>query len=133
MATLFAERGAQWSALLNSGQMFTENCMKVMKKETIKSNTHQVSIFDFQHHTFSVKETMDHSEGKPMGRYKVNLLNGWCDCETFQAYRVPCSHVIAACSKVRQDAFGLLSTVYKVANLFGVYINSFPVLTYDAY
>ncbi|XP_050876247.1 uncharacterized protein LOC127079941 [Lathyrus oleraceus] len=110
-----------------------KNCMKVMKEETLKSNTHQVSIFDYQHHTFSVKETMDHGEGKPMGRYKVNLQGGWCDCGKFQAFRVPCSHVIAACSKIRHDAYGLLSTVYKVSNLFGVYSNSFPVLPYDAY
>lgn len=76
MTTLFAKRGAQWSAMLNSSQIFTENCMEVMKEETIKSNTHQVSVFDFQHNTFSVKETMHQGEGKPMGRYKVNLLNG---------------------------------------------------------
>ncbi|CAK8560468.1 unnamed protein product [Lathyrus sativus] len=76
---LFAERGA----MLNSGQTFTENCVKVMNEETTKSNTHQVRIFDYTNNIFSVKETMDHSEGKPMGHYKVNLLNGWCDCRKF--------------------------------------------------
>ena len=133
MGMLFVERGAKWSAVLNSGQTFTERCVKVMKEETSKSATHQVSIFYYNNNTFSVKETINHGEGKPLGRYKVNLMEGWCDCGKFQAYRVPCSHVIAACSVVCQDAFLLLSDVYKVANLFGVYSTSFPVLPYDEY
>lgn len=103
MGSLFAERGAHWSAVLKSGQTFTDNCncIKVMKEETTKSNMHQVRIFYYNQNTFSVKETMDHSEGKPMGHYKVNLINGWCDCGKFKVYHVPCSHVIAACSLMR--------------------------------
>lgn len=99
-----------------------------MKEETTKSNTHQVRIFYYNQKTFNMKKTMDHSEGKTMGHYKVNLINGWRDCGKFQAYRVRCSHVIAACSTVRHDAKALLSNIYKVANLFGVYNTSFPEL-----
>lgn len=133
LGSLFVERGAHWSAMLKFGQTSTNNCIKVMKEETIKSNTHQVIIFDYNQNTFSIKETIDHNEGKPMGHYQVNILNGWCDCGKFQAYNVPCSHVIDACSMVRQDAYALLSNVYKVGNLFGIYITSFLVLPYDEY
>ncbi|XP_058750849.1 uncharacterized protein LOC131623868 [Vicia villosa] len=133
MGSLFAEKGAKWGAVLNSGKTFTESCIKVMKEETSKSNTHQVRIFDYNHNTFSVKETMDHGEGKHMRDYKVNLIDLWCDYGKYQAYRVPCSHVIAACSVVRQDAYALFSDVYRVANLFGVYITSFPFIPYDEY
>ncbi|CAK8567688.1 unnamed protein product [Lathyrus sativus] len=83
LGSLFAERGAKWSAVLNFGQTFTYNCLKVMKQETTKSITHQVKIFDYTNNVFSVKKTMDHSEGKHMGHYKVNLLNGFCDCGKF--------------------------------------------------
>lgn len=76
---------------------------------------------------------MDHNEGKPMERYKVNLIYRWCDCEKFQAYRVPCSHVIVACSMVCQDTYVLLFDVSMVANLLGVYNTSFPILSYDEY
>lgn len=76
---------------------------------------------------------MDHGERKHMGHYKVNRINGWCDCGKFQAYCVPCSHVIVACSMVRHNIYALLSNVYKVANLFGVYNTSFPMLPYDEY
>ncbi|CAK8543849.1 unnamed protein product [Lathyrus sativus] len=76
---------------------------------------------------------MDHGEGKPIGHYKVNLLNGWCNCRKFQAYHVSCSHVIAACSNMRHDAYALLSDVYRVTNLFGVYSTNFSVLPNDEY
>ncbi|XP_058776778.1 uncharacterized protein LOC131651126 [Vicia villosa] len=104
-----------------------------MKEETSKSRTYQVRIFDYNHKTFSVKETMDHGEGKPMGDYKVNLIDLWCDCGEYQAYYVPYSHVSVACSVVRQDAYALLSDVYRVTNLFSIYSTSFPVLPYDEY
>ncbi|XP_058774575.1 uncharacterized protein LOC131648865 [Vicia villosa] len=94
---------------------------------------HQVRIFDYSHNNFSVKETMDHGEGKPMEDYKVNLRDLWCDCGKYQAYCVPCPHVIVACSVVRQDAYPLLSMFYRVANLFGVYSTCFPVLPLDEY
>lgn len=105
---------AKWSAILNYGQTFTDNCVKVMKEETTKSNTNQVRIFYYNQNTFSVKETMDHGEWKPMGHYKVNLINGWCDCGKFQAHWIPCSHVIVACSMVCHNAYALLSNDYKI-------------------
>ena len=103
------------------------------ERRTKKSNMHQLTIFDYQYNTFSVKETMDHSDAKPLGRYKVDLLNCWCDYEKFQAYHVLCSYVIATCSSVHQDTYAHLSNVYKVENLFGVYNTSFQVLTYEEY
>ncbi|XP_058756744.1 uncharacterized protein LOC131629957 [Vicia villosa] len=118
---------------LNSGQTFTESCIKVMKEETTKSSSYHERIIDYNHNPFSVKVTMDHGEGKYMGDYKVNLRDLWCDCGKYQAYCVPCSHVIDACSVVRQDAYALLSDVYGVSNLFGVYSTSFLVLPLDEY
>lgn len=104
-----------------------------MKEETKKSNMHQVRIFYYNRNNSRVKETMDYSEGKPMGHYKVNLINGWCDYGKFLAYNVPCSHVIVACFMVPHNAYALLSNVYKVATLFGVYNTSFPELSNDEY
>lgn len=57
--------------MLQSGKLFSESSMKVMKEETLKASTHVVSIFDRHRHTFSVKETHDHNEGKPDGDYQV--------------------------------------------------------------
>lgn len=45
LRSLFVERGSQWSVVLGSGKTFIDNCIKVMKEKTSKSNTHQVRIF----------------------------------------------------------------------------------------
>ncbi|KAI5421166.1 hypothetical protein KIW84_044856 [Lathyrus oleraceus] len=46
LGSLFATRGKKWHSVLQSGQLFSEICMKEMKEETLKASTHVVSIFD---------------------------------------------------------------------------------------
>jgi len=77
--------------------------MNTLKAKVIKSHTHEVNQFDREMHTFSVLETVDHKEGRPKGTFKVNLHAKWCDCEKFQAFHMPCSRVIAACSSFNHD------------------------------
>ncbi|CAK8537208.1 unnamed protein product [Lathyrus sativus] len=107
--------------------------MKYMKDETAKAASHRVRAFDRHDYNFIVDETKDHNEGRPMGHYRVEIHKNWCDCEKFQTFCMPCSHIIAACSSVRQDPFLQLSEVYKVVNLFGIYNNSFPVVASEDY
>jgi hypothetical protein len=73
------------------------------------------------------------NESMSLGHYWVELDRGWCDCGNFQAFRMPCSHVIAACSKVRRDSSYLLSDVYKVISLSNVYNNNFLVVAKKDY
>ncbi|CAK8572232.1 unnamed protein product [Lathyrus sativus] len=104
-----------------------------MKEETVKAASHRVKAFDLHEYNFIVDETKNHIEGHPMGYYRVEIHKNWCDCEKFQTFRMPCSHVIDACSSVRQDPFLQLSEVYKVMNLFGIYNNNFPVVASEDY
>ncbi|XP_058734136.1 uncharacterized protein LOC131605848 [Vicia villosa] len=103
MASLFARRGERWSAVLESGQVFSETCVKFMKEQSAKANSHIVTSFNRFNRTFSVKETIDHNEGLPRQQYRVLTDEGWCDCGKFQAFRMPCSHVIAA--SIVQDGY----------------------------
>jgi hypothetical protein len=133
LASMFATRGERWSAVLMSGQVFSECCMKVMKEESIKASTHVVTVFDRHRQNFSVQETMDHNEGRPNLAYVVRLKRSWCDCGKFQAFHIPCSHVIAACAYTRQDAYNHLSDVYKANTIMNVYSQSFSVLPMEDY
>ncbi|CAK8571481.1 unnamed protein product [Lathyrus sativus] len=133
LGSLFAARGKKWSVVLQPGQIFSESSMKYMRDETSKAASHRVRPFDRHDYSFIVDETMDHNEGRPMGHYRVELHKNWCDCGKFQTFRMPCSHVIAACSTARQDPFLQLSEVYKVVNLFGIYSSSFPVVASEDY
>jgi len=65
LATLFTKRGHEAATKVNSGEPFSENIMKFLRVELIKSNSHQVTQFDRDRHTFSVRETIDHKEGLP--------------------------------------------------------------------
>ena len=107
--------------------------MKYIKAESAKANTHMVIRFDRHNHNFIVKETIDHNEGLPRQEYRVMLPSRWCDCGTFQEFRMPCSHVIAACAHTHQDALQLLSNIYKSETLLNVYNNNFPLVAKPDY
>ncbi|KAI5448199.1 hypothetical protein KIW84_015572 [Lathyrus oleraceus] len=81
----------------------------------------------------SGKETMDHNEGRPNLAYAVRLNKSWCDCGKFQAFRIPCSHVIASCAYTRQDAYSHLFDVYKANTIMNIYNQSFSVLPMEDY
>src|ERR1044072_3116880 len=107
--------------------------MKFMRQESTKASSHRVTEFDRQGHTFSVKETIDHNQGLPRQEYRVLIPDRWCDCGQFQAYCMPYSYVIAACSHSYFDALSLVSLIYKVATLLNVYNNNFPVVAIETY
>ena len=133
LESLFEIKRLKWSSVLQSGQLFSETSMKFVKEEVSKANTHVVTMFDYCKDWFSVDEEIDHNEGRPRGYYRVELDKCWCNCEKFQAFRMRCSHVIATCSKARQDPSNLLSATYKVTNLCTAYNNNFPVVTKEDY
>ena len=106
-----------------------------MNEETIKAITHVVTRLDRHRYNFSVEETMYYIEVIPKGYYRVELQQGWWDCGKFQAFCMPCSHVIATCSSVLQDVSLYLSDVYKVVNVFCVltYISRGYNMAYQKY
>ncbi|XP_058749008.1 uncharacterized protein LOC131621962 [Vicia villosa] len=133
MASLFAQRGERWDAVLRAGQLWSECCTRFIKAEGAKANTHMVTRFDRHNQNFMVRETIDHGEGLPRQEYRVLLEERWCDCGKFQAFRMPCSHVIATCAHSHLDALALLSPIYKFETLLHVYNNGFAVVAKEDY
>src|ERR1051325_7233616 len=78
-ASLFAERGEIWNTVVQSGQLWSESCMKFIKVESAKANTHLVTRVDRHNHKFIVKETLDNNEGLARQEYMVKLPSRWCD------------------------------------------------------
>ncbi|CAK8537581.1 unnamed protein product [Lathyrus sativus] len=76
---------------------------------------------------------MDHNEGMPNLSYVVKLNRCWCDCGKYQAFRVHCSHVILACAHARQDAYSILSDIYKAITIMNVCNEDFAVLPMEEY
>ncbi|CAK8576734.1 unnamed protein product [Lathyrus sativus] len=125
LGSLFGKRGHDWTKLLASGQTFTKNCIKGMADEAIKSSSHNVIQFDRERFCFMVAECINQRDGRPLGTFSVDLRRGWCDCGRFQAFHLPCSHVIAACASIRQDHNMHIPDVFKVLSVFKVYSQSF--------
>jgi len=84
-------------------------------------------------HTFSVRETVDHKPGRPKGTFKVDLHAKWCDCRKFQAFHMPCSHVIVACSSFNHDYQRYIHQVYRSDCVFNVYNTKFEVIQHPSY
>lgn len=101
LGSMFEIRRSKWISVLQSGQLFNDASIKFIKEEVIKANTHVVTMFDCHKGWFSANEAMDHNEGSPRGYFRVDLDRGWCEREKFQAFCMPCSHVIEVCSKAR--------------------------------
>jgi len=73
LACLFAERAQGAFARVGSRDVFSVYCQNMLKDDIVKSNTHYVEHFDRQMYTFSVRETVNYREGRPMGTFKVDL------------------------------------------------------------
>ncbi|PPS02950.1 hypothetical protein GOBAR_AA17707 [Gossypium barbadense] len=49
-----------------------------------------------------------------------------CDCGTFDAFRYPCAHAIAACQNLRLDLIRYVDQVYKIEYMYNIWRHVFP-------
>ncbi|CAK8532597.1 unnamed protein product [Lathyrus sativus] len=131
MGSLFGKRGHKWTKMLSPGKVFTDGCNKGMVDEVAKANTHNVMQFDRERFCFMVQEKINYNDGRPTGTFSIDLRNRLCDCGKFQAFQLPCSHVIVACSSIRQDYTIHIPEVFTVLNAFKVYKESFLGLPHE--
>lgn len=125
LGILFGKIGHEWTKMLGYSQVYTNNCMKGIEEDVIKSNSRKVMQFDRQRFFFLVQETMNHNDSKPTTHFNVDLKNQMYEYGRFKTLHVPCSHVIAVCSSIRQDYYVHIADVFKVVNVFKVYEESF--------
>ncbi|CAK8539746.1 unnamed protein product [Lathyrus sativus] len=131
MSSLFGKRGHKWTKMLATRKVFTDGCNKGMADEVARANTHNVMQFDHERFCFMVQEKINQNNGRPTSTFSVDLRNRLCDCGKFQAFHLPCSHMIAACSSIRQDYIIHIPEVFIVLNIFKVYKESFSGLPHE--
>ncbi|XP_061367380.1 uncharacterized protein LOC133310465 [Gastrolobium bilobum] len=78
---------------------------------------HNVRTYNVDETVFEVDEGYERS-------YSVNLLERYCQCRKFKAFKYPCSHAYAAALSVRQNPFRFVDDVFLTENLVHAY--SFP-------
>lgn len=133
LAELFVKKGQQQHAMINAGREYSEVLTRTMDDNRRKANSHIVRSFTRENQEFLVEELVNPLEGRPAGKFKVNLKDTWCDCGKFQTLHFPCSHVIAACASVHVDYMQFVDPVYKLENIFNVYRQEFQVVGNEGY
>ncbi|KAL5154277.1 hypothetical protein HKD37_19G053666 [Glycine soja] len=98
-AQLFANRGRQTQAMINSGSQYYEVVFDAINSGQQESNTHIVNEFDRHNHTFIITETQSPLETpKSPGR--------------FRAKHLPCSHVMVVCKSVNVDPMTYVPMIF---------------------
>ncbi|XP_058772701.1 uncharacterized protein LOC131646752 [Vicia villosa] len=131
MGALFGQRGHEWTKRLTSGQTFSDKCIKGMAEEVNKASSHNVYQFDRERFYFMVAERINRNDGRSTSTYGVDLRKRTCDCGKFQAFHLPCSHVIAACESISQDYTIHIPDMFKIQHVFKVYQQSFQILPHQ--
>ena len=80
-----------------------------------------------------MEELVDPREHRPVGCFRVNLNELWCDCGKFQSQKFPCFHAVAGCASIHLDCMQYVDKVYKLENIFKVYQLKFDVVGNQAY
>ncbi|CAK8540208.1 unnamed protein product [Lathyrus sativus] len=117
--------------MLATWKVFTDGYNKGMTDEVAKANTHNVMQFDREIFCFMVQEKINQNDGRPTGTFSVDLRNRLCGCGKFQAFHLPCSHMTASCSSIRQDYTIHIPEVFTILNVFKVYKESFLGLPHE--
>ncbi|KAL5146141.1 hypothetical protein HKD37_06G016022 [Glycine soja] len=132
-AQLFANRGRQTQAMINSGSQYSEVVFDAINSGQQESNTHIVNEFDRHNHTFIITETQSPLETpRPPGRFRVMLQSQKCDCGEFQAKHLPCSHVMAACKSVNVDPMTYVPMIFTLQHILHIYDNSYGLLPHES-
>ncbi|KAH1259563.1 hypothetical protein GmHk_03G008993 [Glycine max] len=132
-AQLFANRGRQTQAMINSGSQYSEVVFDAINSDQQESNTHIVNEFDRHNQTFIIMETQSPLETpRPPGRFRVMLQSQKCDCGEFQAKHLPCSHVMAAYKSVNVDPMTYVPMIFTLQHILHIYDNSFGLLPHES-
>ena len=98
-------------------------------RNKVKAKYHRMTRLSAQQQSYQVDTPHNPgSAGKGYHTHGVNLLQRTCTCEKWKLYKIPCSHVIAICSRYQHDAEQYIDPCYSVNALFSSYAPVFPVL-----
>jgi len=130
---LFANRGRQTLAMINSGSLYSEVVFDAMNSSQQESNTHIVNEFDRHNHTFIIIEIQSPLETpRPPRRFRVMLQSQKCDCGEYQAKHLQCSQIMVACKFVNVDPMIYVPILFTLQHILHIYDNSFGLLPHKS-
>ena len=119
-------------AQLGAGHTYYKTLTDALQKNQRVSRRLGVELFDLANSLFEVTEPFVQANRQYGRCLKVNLRDRHCDCGEFQAFKLPCQHVIAACSKYRLDYFQFVDPVYRLDHIRNAYKTEFRLIGDEA-
>ncbi|KAL0004987.1 hypothetical protein SO802_012548 [Lithocarpus litseifolius] len=114
---------------LEAGQEWCKYAMDKFEKNQAKAKDHMVTRMCTQARLYQVD-----TPGNPLsnkGRqhmHTVDLQDMTCTCGKWEAYKIPCSHVIAICAKYKHDEQQFIDPCYSVTHGYHSYEPVFQLL-----
>ena len=118
----FNDRRVKTQAQLSSGQAFSTHAMEIFQKWSEKASLHHVIEFNREEGTFQIQTQPSlTSMNKGNHRHVVKLGDRSCSCGKWQAYHIPCSHVIAACASQHINVYQYIDPFYSLTEMLASY------------
>jgi len=118
--------------MLRVGHVYPEEITTLLRKEYQQSTMCHVERYNRKNVKFNVQEILTPQlRHRPMS-YIVKPNEWLCDCDMFQALRLPCSHVIVVCAYCHLQLTTFVIPVYNLHNILKAYEVQFhPVQNKD--
>ncbi|XP_075633584.1 uncharacterized protein LOC142606060 [Castanea sativa] len=114
---------------LEAGQEWRKYAMDKFEKNQVKAKDHMVTRMCAQVRIYQV-DTLGNplSNGGGQHTHRVDLRGMTCTCGKWEAYKIPCSHVIAMRAKYKHDAQQFIDPCYSVTHRYHSYESVFQPL-----
>uniref|UniRef100_A0A2N9HUL4 Zinc finger PMZ-type domain-containing protein n=1 Tax=Fagus sylvatica TaxID=28930 RepID=A0A2N9HUL4_FAGSY len=118
----FNDRRIKTQAQLTSGQEFSTHALEIFEKWSEKASLHRVIEFNRDEGTFQIQTQPSlTSMNKGNHRHVVKLANRTCSYGKWQAYKIPCSHAIAACASQHINVYQYIDPFYSLTEMLACY------------
>ena len=122
----FEDRCTKTQGELNDGEVFSKYVMDRFKRYQDKASRHRVRMHDSYTGLFEITTPVNSfTANKGNHIHNVRLSEKSCTCGKWQLYKIPCSHVLAACAQMSIDVIQYIDPCYKLSERRACYDRSF--------
>ena len=128
MVKYFYKRRSMYGSQIASGKRFTSHCTTLIEHRMQSAYRHHVTFFNHAQGVFEVKTGYCRETRKGGNTHVLCLAQRQCSCGKFDAIKIPCSHVLAACMAAGIDYTSYIDPVYELETTLKCYTSEFQPL-----
>ncbi|XP_047259107.1 uncharacterized protein LOC107853054 [Capsicum annuum] len=115
----FVSRKQYAQELINEKELWPPVVVKKILKYELKSKNHQVTTYNGETGVFEVETYL--RQGHDGRKHIIKFSRNTCECQKWQAYHMPCSHVLKVTEQINKVAHDLVSEYYSMVKYFETY------------